>query len=632
MSSFFGVLNRDKKTVRSNTIQAMDEALSYWVPDGSGIWSESFVAFGHRILWNTPESKFEYLPRTTHFKNQTLTITIVARLDNREELAVQLEFGDFVIAEITDSELVLAAYRKWGEACPKYLLGDFVFVIWDKNKEQLFCARDHIGIKTFYYHLTKNLFVFSNDIKGLLAHPEITKKYNDKSLAMFLAGDSGFYDERETMFEEIKKLPAATSMTITADYVSELTYWDIENVRAIHCDKYEDYVEKLRELLFDAVKVRLRTVYPTASHLSGGLDSSSIAVLAARELEKRNLLLYAFNWIETPGAGDSDYFEWGFASQIAKLEKIQQKSIRITPEFLAELYDDVNILQDDISYYWEEYLVRATAEKLKIRTLLSGWGGDELISYDGYAYLSGLFSQGHFIKAIRQISNLQKKSKKKYYWFHTIKRSLRELVYPFFYKKMPGLYQQKSSELEPFEFAQDRFAVFARELSFKETRFRSGAHNEQKALFRGGHILQRIENWASSSFEKKLEYSYPLLDKRIVEFALAVPEDVFAVKDGHQRHFFRSAVLNILPQKIVWAKKTYEVEHGKALEKLWDEGLKIWLQKNKNIQENKNCYLDRPEMIKRIRTYFLNKNNHVKDDLASTNIVASILLSNLKTE
>ena len=628
MSTIFGIFNRNNKEVERSTVQHLNHTLSYWDPDDEGIWVKGSILLGHRMLWNTPESKLEHLPHTISSDNQTFVITIDARLDNRETLAEQLELSSHLLPKTTDSELILAAYRKWGEECPKYLLGDFIFVIWDANKKLLFCARDHIGVKPFYYHLSDDLFVFSNDIRGVIAHPEISKKYNERSIAMFLAGDFGFYDEKDTFFKEIRKLPAAASLTVTADSALESVYWNIEDISEIHYDSYEVYVEKLRELLSDAVKVRLRTSYPVASHLSGGLDSSAIAVLAARELEKNHQPLYAFNWVETPDREhDPDLPEWGFATRLASLENIEQKNIRLTAEFIAEMYDRIDIGKEDITYFWDEYLVRDEAEKYKVRTLLSGWGGDDLISYDGYAYLSGLFWQGRFAKAIKEISTLYQD--KNYKYLRTVKRALKELLYPLFYKQISGLYKKKS-EFDPLEFTQEPFLSFARELSFPDAGFPLGAHNEQKALFTGGHIVQRIENWASSAFEKKLEYSYPLLDKRIVEFALGVPEDLFACKEGHQRYFFRSAISDLLPENIVWAAKNGEPEHGKVWNSLWYEALRLWMEKNEKILENRNCYTDREKMIRRIKKYFTNQKNGVEDNLGSSRIVSSILLANLK--
>lgn len=611
----------------------MNEALAYWNADDRGDWSEGSVFLGHRMLWSTPESKLEHLPYSINFKKQTFVITIDARLDNRKELADKLGMSDIPLENITDSKLVLVAYEKWGEECPKYLLGDFVFVILDTKKEQLFCARDHVGIKPFYYYLSDDLFVFSNDIRGVIAHPEISKKYNNRSIAMFLMGRFGFYNEKDTFLDQIQKLPAATSMTITKEHISKSVYWSIEDISEIYYSTYEEYVEKLRELLLDAIKVRLRTSYAVTSHLSGGIDSSAIAVLAARELKKRKQSLYTFNWVETPvGKYDPTYSEWGFATQLSNLENIEQKNIRLTPEFIADMYDKVDIVKDDITYFWSEYLVRKEAEKYEVRTILSGWGGDELISYHGNAYLSGLFRQGHFIKAIKNIFALYKYNNKKFIYLRTIKKSVRELIYPFFYKQMSGAYQEKKSDFDPFEFTQDQFLSSVKKFSFPDMSFPLGVHNDQKALYNNGHILQRIENWTSSAIDNKIEYSYPLLDKRIVEFALAVPEDLFAWKDGHKRYLFRKTVSDFLPENIAWAVKNSEPEHGKVWENLWIESLRVWMQKNEKIPENKNSYVDYSKIIKRIKMYFINKQNGTEDKIIGSWIVISILLLNLKNK
>ncbi len=609
----------------------MDTILSSWDADDKGIWSKDSVSFGHRMLWNTPQSKLEQLPHIISTCDQTLVITIDIRLDNREILVKQLNMTDLPLAEITDSNIVLAAYHKWGELCPKYLLGDFVFAIWDINKQQLFCARDHIGIKPFYYYLSDDLFVFSNDIRGLIVHPAISKKYNDKSIAMFLSGDFGFYDKENTMFSEIYKLEAATSLTITKNNISKSIYWNIEDIPTVQYDTYEEYVEKLRELLLDAVRVRLRTSYPVASHLSGGLDSSAIAVLAARELKKRNHILYAFNWVEEPiEKKDIGYSELAFASQLENLENIEQKYIKLTAEFISEMHDKIDITIDDTSYYWGEYLVRDEAEKYKVRTFLSGWGGDELVSYHGYAYLSGAFRQAHFIKGIQKIYEMYSHKKMKYKYLRIIKRVIKELVYPYFYEHMSGLYQEKKLKSDPFEFIQSEFLPSAKEYTFKSLNFCPGAHNEQKALFTQGHILQRIENWASSAIDKKIEYTYPLLDKRIVEFSLAIPDDLFAWKDGYHRYLFRRVISDFLPKNIVWAAKNPEIEHDKVRIKLWYKSLKLWLEKNEKNLENRNYYVNRLKIIKRLEIYFRNQENGVEDDISDSEIATSILVSNLK--
>ena len=429
----------------------------------------------------------------------------------------------------------------------------------------------------------------------------------------------------------IQKLPAAASLTITKEDVLESVYWSVENIPKVHYNTHEAYVEKLRDLLADAVQARLRTAYPVASHLSGGLDSSTIAVLAARELKKKDQPLYAFNWIKTPtGEHDPAYSEWGFAAQLAKLENIEQKSIRLTPEFIADMYDKVDITKEDITYFWSEYLVRDEAEKYNVRTFLSGWGGDEVISNNGYSYLPGLFRQGRFIKGIKHIYSLYQYGNKKYIYLRMIKRSLKELIYSF-NKKDFSLYRTEKNEFDSFEFIIDPFLRSTlKKFSFPAGNYRPGVHSQHKVQLTGGHVLHRIENWATSAIGKKLEYSYPLLDKRIVEFALAIPEDLFARKDGHKRYFFRSAISDFLPENIVWTEKISEPEHVKVHIELWYEALKLWMQKNEKSPENKNCLVDRSKIIQRVKTYFTNKENGIDDNLIGSSVIISMLLSNLK--
>ncbi len=631
MSVIFGIFKRKGSVVENSAIRLMDKSLSYWDADDIGKWREGSVFLGHRMLWNTPESKLENLPHVSKHNKHTFVITIDARLDNRDILVEQLEMSNLPLEKITDSSLVLAAYQKWGQECPKYLLGDFVFVIWDENKQQLFCVRDHIGIKPFYYYLNDELFIFSNDIRGLISNPQINKKYNDRAISIFLQGDFGFFDKKDTFFKEIKKLSAAKSITITGKYASESAYWDIDDISKIHYNTYEEYVKKLKELFSDAVKVRLRTSYPVVSHLSGGIDSSSIAVVAARELKKRKQLLYAFNWIEAPvEKHDPTYSEWGFATQLVKLENIEQKDIKLTAEFIADLYDKIDITIDDITYFWDEYLVREEVEKYKARSILSGWGGDELISSPGYSYLSGLFRQGHFTKAIKKIFLPYKNTNKKFIYLRVIKKSIRELIYPIFYKRMSGFYQEYEQGYDPFEFTQDKFSISAKDFFLPDIKFQPGVHNDQKYLFNSGHIQHRIENWASSAINKKIEYSYPLLDKRLVEFSLAVPEDLFDWTGSHPRHFFRSAISDYLPNNIAWAAKNSEPERRKAWIKLWEESLKVWMQKNEYISENQNYYVDRYKIINSIKKYFIDKENGIDDETYISGVISSILLLNLK--
>jgi asparagine synthase (glutamine-hydrolysing) len=167
----------------------MVDILAHRGPDGAGAWSEESVGLGHRMLHTTPESLNEKLSLVDDRRG--LVLTADARLDNRDELITALGFGGRPCEELTDSELILGAYKRWGERCPERLLGDFAFAIWDRRRQELFCARDHIGVKPFYYHRAGKLFVFASEIKALLCVPEVPRRLNEVRVAPFTRRSSG---------------------------------------------------------------------------------------------------------------------------------------------------------------------------------------------------------------------------------------------------------------------------------------------------------------------------------------------------------------------------------------------------------------------------------------------------------
>ena len=142
MSGITGIFRRDGQDVDQADINNMNDKISHRGPDGSRIWCEGQVAFGHQMLHTTPESLQEILPFED--KESGLVITADARIDNRKSLSLKLGIEDNKY--VSDSYFILKAYEKWGEKCPEKLLGDFTFAIWDENRETLFCARDHMGV------------------------------------------------------------------------------------------------------------------------------------------------------------------------------------------------------------------------------------------------------------------------------------------------------------------------------------------------------------------------------------------------------------------------------------------------------------------------------------------------------
>ncbi len=584
MSGLFGIFNRNGKPVSPEIVQKMLGAMSYWIPDDQGTWTNGPVAFGHTMLWNTPESKFEHLPSQIGH----LTITMDVRLDNREELANQLRLTDRPLEQITDSTFIVEAYRKWGDDCPSHLLGDFAFAIWDEHEKRLFCARDHIGIKPFYYHCENDVFIFSNDIRGIVAHPDVPKELNELAILKYLYD---IEDQTHAFFSAIRPLLPASTMVVTNRNVLSQVYWRLEDSPRIKFDTVGEYSELLRDLLKNAVQVRTRSLFPIASHLSGGLDSSAITVLAARCLRKYHKKLYTYNWVQSPGIDeDPEHYEWNLSRILAEMEQIHHEYVDLTAEKVAEFYAQQEIAFNDKQYLWYEQIVRTKATQAGVRTVLSGWGGDELISYNGRVINTGLFWTGSPIKALTRIFKESKTAKKPVKNF--LGKCYRELILPplpdKLYNRLTGMHQ---NEWDMLKCIKKSSYLRLTEIKIKDNHCsRMSARQQQVDLYNQGHLQNRIDSWSASAFKDRIEYRYPLLDKRIVEFALAVPSDLYRV-DGYSRYLFRKTAADFLPAEICWGSAKSEPKRVELLYELMFEAQNLWkdaLGNNNYAQNNKN--------------------------------------------
>ena len=254
-----------------------------------GIVDQGAVGLGHRLLWTTPESLHERLPMVSASGNTILTAD--ARIDNRDQVITDLGLGDRAPEYITDSDLILATYEKWGDRCPERLLGDFAFVIWDRHQQTLFCARDHFGVKPlYYYYRPGHLFACASEIKGLHCLPKVPRQLNEVQVADYLAGISE--DKAATYYQNILRLPPAHSATISPQGMRLNCYWSLDPTSELRLGSDEEYAAAYREIFTEAVRCRLRSAFPLGSHLSGGLDSSSVTCVARKLSQQTNTALW----------------------------------------------------------------------------------------------------------------------------------------------------------------------------------------------------------------------------------------------------------------------------------------------------------------------------------------------------
>ena len=180
MSGIAGIVYFNSKSPSRELISNIKEKLSVRGPDRQQEWVEDNCALIHTMLWTTPESLTETLPY--HDPISELVITADARIDNRIELANRLGISSCELRDASDSRLILMSFKKWGKDCPKYLIGDFAFAIWNNKTKELFCARDHMSVKPFFYYINDDFFIFASEIKALLCEVEIAVSYTHLTL------------------------------------------------------------------------------------------------------------------------------------------------------------------------------------------------------------------------------------------------------------------------------------------------------------------------------------------------------------------------------------------------------------------------------------------------------------------
>jgi len=394
MSGIVGIINLDGATVDRQLLQQMTEFMAYRGPDDRHIWIDGNVGFGHALLRTTSESLREQQPCSL---NGEVWITADARIDGRAELIEKLN-SSIDLKTVTDVELILRAYQVWEEDCVKHLLGDFAFAIWDSRQQRLFCARDHFGVKPFYYARVGNCLIFGNTLNGVRIHPQVSDELNDLAIADFLL--FGYNQELDTTtFADIQRLPPAHCLTWSRETLQSKSYWMLPVDGHIRYKKAIDYVENFKELMGTAVSDRLRTNRVAVS-MSGGMDSTTIAATASQLYNKDAFDLRAFTVVYDKLIPDQERYYSGLVAE----------ALGIPIHYLVAdgytLFGQVEQIQLAHPEPSNVSLLAIFADQLKqiathSRVLLDGNGGDPVFySWGAYFYFAHLVKNWQFDRLI----------------------------------------------------------------------------------------------------------------------------------------------------------------------------------------------------------------------------------------
>ncbi len=300
MSGICGVVHWDGAPVGRDLVLRMAHAAAHRSTDGMESEVVENIGFAHLTHRLTPESVYERQPLRSADGNLLLTADV--RLDNRDELLYLVESaGEFSQPDPTDADLLLAAYRRWGLDCPRHLLGDFAFALYDRAARRLFAARDAMAMRPFYYRIETNRTLFASEVKQLLAVPGVPAEISEPAVAAHLIGEFGHLGW--TFYQGIAQLEPAFALAVDGRGVRTWRYWEVDPGRRIRYRTREDYVQHFRHLFIQAVGARLRSRRPSGIFLSGGMDSGSVASTAAwiaQRGEARDIRAYCWAFDDLP--------------------------------------------------------------------------------------------------------------------------------------------------------------------------------------------------------------------------------------------------------------------------------------------------------------------------------------------
>ena len=473
------------------------------------------------------------------------TIAVDVRLDEPAELRIKLG----VSSQQPEDALLLAALEQFGPSGLDQVLGDFAFASWNSQTQRLVCARDVFGIRPFsYVHKPDKLFAFASLPKALHGSGIVPKKIDQDAVARRMVHAFRFDD---SLVAGIKRLPPAHFLEVSREGLSLHRYWKLDRSK-IGTNKRtpSEAAQQLRVLVDQAVRCRLQRTGETGAHLSGGLDSSAISVLAARRLREEGRTLHAYSFLDRQRNDITLEDETEFVKAVLDQEgDIDWTPIR-PPAGSPALGEPIDI--DKMTPLGEEQpenQVCRRAEEQGVGVILSGWGGDEGATFNGRGTFAELFLHGRWLKLAREMSYLGQErgwSLPRVFYGEVLSYLVPESA-----KSLAKRVVGRGQKLQSF---------FGQSLSRDAKRQIASSHDEGLRMAPDGcenrwrlmtspHIAERAEVWAQTGARHGLAFAFPLLDRRVVEFALSLPSAMF-LSGGFRRRPFRDAMKDVLPAPV----------------------------------------------------------------------------------
>ncbi|WP_219834871.1 asparagine synthase (glutamine-hydrolyzing) [Paenibacillus sp. R14(2021)] len=548
IAGFYTSMRHDAYT---NVLESMIDAIHHRGPDADSTQvitsgEEGIIGLGHKRLSIIDLSENGKQPMTSTSGKSTIVFN--GEIYNYQPLREQLIQEGWSFRTQTDTEVILNLYEKHGEDCLHYFNGMFAFAIYDHVRDQLFMARDRLGIRPlFYKHEPGTAFIFASEIKSIFQFPGARKAVNRPALAEYTS--NRYVSNPETVYDGVMKLEPGMSLTLRGEQITKRKYWDITHFEKWNIP-FDEALSRLDELMQDSVRLRMISDVPVGAYLSGGLDSSLIVALMA---QNSSMPINTFS----VGLENSQYNELGYAKAVADLYKTNHHEFVINPQdFRDSLYQVVHFRDAPSSETADiPMLLMSMQAKKKVSVVLTGEGCDELFGgYPKYAYdrltSSALGKMAFNNPLIARIVNTLP------YSFRKAKLAYNSLSIPDDVKRYKNWFAS-FSEAQTNSLLSEEYKLTYLNQPAGEGPIIHGLTNlDRMQYFDMRYWLtdNLLERGDRTMMAASIEGRLPFLDYRVAELAFRLKES-YKIKGFNRKYIVKQLASKYLPAQIINRKK-----------------------------------------------------------------------------
>src|SRR5215813_14455747 len=558
MSGIAGLIRFDGRNVTRRDLERAANALNQYGPDRVEIIARDNYGLAHALMRMTPADRFDRQP---YQDGSGSIITADLRLDNRDNLLAQIGMSPAEAAEWPDSRLLLSSWQKLGDDIWPTLRGPFAVAIWDPRSRCMTLARDHLGLNVVTWHRGRGFLVFASMPNALFAFDDVPRELCEKKLADFLVLNHA--DHATTMYRNVFRVPPAHVLHVKPDgSIAQRRYWSPADIRDIRLRSDSAYAEGLRDCLDCAVRRQMRSIHPIGSLLSGGLDSSSVSVLAAHALGEQNKRLAAFTGVPGPDF-DSPVPDGCYADETPYVEAIRKKAGNIDIDYVhTDACDDFAQLErffialdgpvrNPTNLGWMIATLQRASD-LGRRVLLGGLYGNYTISWNGWSQTADHLRHGRLLLAYRQWRLYYRNTP--YSRWVALRKLLVEPLVPAWLGNWADRRRHPSRTWPWQDHAPIRtefsvaMAVNARaKKAGHDFLYRMRPHERAKGLAQ----IDYIGDWhAAEKAVAGIEVRDPTADMDVVSYCFGVPPEQY-LAEGIDRSLIRRAMWGLLPEIIL---------------------------------------------------------------------------------